>query len=71
MVRGYGETNDVSWANTITPLLGWGPEVPFWLSLSLADFIAKLGIVFLSLVPFRLILNKVVYIQNVKIFNEK
>ena len=60
-------SNDVSWANTTSPLLGWGPEVPFWLSLSVADFIIKLGIVFVSLVPFRLILNKVVYIENVKV----
>ena len=60
-------SNDVSWANTTSPLLGWGPEVPFWLSLSVADFIIKLGIVFVSLVPFRLILNKVVYIENVEV----
>ena len=60
-------SNDVSWANTNSPLLGWGPEVPFWLSLSVADFITKLGIVFVSLIPFRLILNKVVYIENVKV----
>ena len=60
-------SNDVSWANTTSPLLGWGPDVPFWLSLSVADFIIKLGIVFVSLVPFRLILNKVVYIENVKV----
>ena len=60
-------SNDVSWANTTSPLLGLGPEVPFWLSLSVADFIIKLGIVFVSLVPFRLILNKVVYIENVKV----
>ena len=60
-------SNDVSWANTTSPLLGWGPEVPFWLSLSVADFIIKLGIVFVSLLPFRLILNKVVYIENVEV----
>ena len=60
-------SNDVSWANTTSPLLGWGPEVPFWFSLSVADFIIKLGIVFVSLVPFRLILNKVVYIENVEV----
>ena len=60
-------SNDVSWANTTSPLLGLGPEVPFWLSLSVADFIIKLGIVFVSLVPFRLILNKFVYIENVKV----
>ena len=60
-------SNDVSWANITSPLLGWGPEVPFWLSLSVADFIIKLGIVFISLVPFRLILNKAVYTENVKV----
>jgi hypothetical protein len=46
--------NDVSWATAATPLLGLGPEAPFWVSLALADWLVKLLLAVLALVPFRL-----------------
>ena len=46
--------NDVSWATGATPLLGLGPEAPFWVSLALADWTVKLLLAVLALVPFRL-----------------
>lgn len=46
--------NDVSWATGATPLLGLGPEAPFWVSLALADWTVKLLLAILALVPFRL-----------------
>jgi hypothetical protein len=46
--------NDVSWATGATPLLGLGPEAPFWVSLALADWSVKLLLAVLALVPFRL-----------------
>lgn len=46
--------NDVSWATSATPLLGLGPEAPFWVSLALADWMVKLLLAVLALVPFRL-----------------
>ena len=46
--------NDVSWATSPTPLLGLGPEAPFWVSLAIADWGVKLLIAILALLPFRL-----------------
>lgn len=50
--------NDVSWAGAATPLLGLGPDAPFWVSLALADLCTKLGIAVVALMPFRLIVAK-------------
>lgn len=50
--------NDVSWANEVLPLLGFGPAVPLWVSLALADWCVKIGLAALALVPFRLIVRQ-------------
>lgn len=50
--------NDVSWAGEILPLLGFGPEMPLWVSLALADWGVKLALALLALVPFRLAVRK-------------
>lgn len=47
--------NDVSWANETLPLLGVGPMVPLWVSLASADWLVKLSLAVVALVPFRLI----------------
>lgn len=52
--------NDVSWATGAVPLLGLGPEVPFWASLAVADWCVKIGLAALALVPFRIIIGKLV-----------
>ena len=49
--------NDVAWANEIVPLLGMGPTLPLWVSLALADWLVKLGIALLALIPFRLLVG--------------
>lgn len=46
--------NDVSWATAATPLLGIGPEAPFWVSLAVADWWVKLLLALVALLPFRL-----------------
>lgn len=46
--------NDVSWAAVSVPLLGFGPVVPLWVSLGLADWIVKVMVDVLALLPFRL-----------------
>lgn len=46
--------NDVSWAAAPGPLLGAGFEVPFWVSLAVADWCVKFGIALFGLLPFRL-----------------
>jgi uncharacterized integral membrane protein (TIGR00697 family) len=45
--------NDVSWANEMLPLLGWGPVAPLWVSLASADWLIKLTLALLALLPFR------------------
>lgn len=49
---------DVAWANDSLPLLGLGPMVPLWVSLGFADWLVKLGLAAVALVPFRLIVAK-------------
>ncbi|XDA98510.1 queuosine precursor transporter [Sulfitobacter sp. LCG007] len=51
-------TNDVSWAGEMLPLLGTGPVVPLWVSLALADWMVKLSLALVALVPFRLLTRR-------------
>ena len=48
-------SNDVSWAGELLPLLGFGPVVPLWVSLAMADWGVKLSLALIALVPFRLL----------------
>ncbi len=50
--------NDVSWAGEVLPLLGAGPLAPLWVSLATADWLVKLTLSLLALVPFRLIVAR-------------
>ena len=50
--------NDVSWAGEVLPLLGQGPDAPIWVSLAMADWMVKLALALIALVPFRLIVTK-------------
>ncbi len=50
--------NDVSWAGEVLPMLGAGPEAPLWVSLAFADWLVKMSIALLALIPFRLITRK-------------
>jgi uncharacterized integral membrane protein (TIGR00697 family) len=52
-------SNDVSWANEALPLLGLGPVVPLWVSLAFADWLVKLSLALIALVPFRIIVGSV------------
>jgi len=50
--------NDVSWANEMLPMLGFGPVAPLWMSLALADFAVKISISLIALVPFRVLVAR-------------
>ncbi|WP_209427239.1 queuosine precursor transporter [Pararhodobacter sp. SW119] len=50
--------NDVGWANEAVPLLGWGAPAPVWISMAIADWMVKLGLALLALMPFRIIVRK-------------
>lgn len=49
--------NDVSWAGEVLPMLGAGPMAPLWVSLGFADWLVKLSLALLALVPFRIIVG--------------
>ncbi|WP_374645493.1 queuosine precursor transporter [Tabrizicola sp.] len=49
---------DVSWAAEPAPLLGIGPEAPFWVSLAVGDWLVKLLLAVVALLPFRLALAR-------------
>ena len=51
--------NDVGWANEVLPMLGSGPEAPLWMSLAVADWAVKLCIALIALVPFRLVVGRI------------
>lgn len=50
--------NDVGWANEAIPLLGLGPVVPLWISLACADWMVKMSLALVALVPFRVIVRR-------------
>jgi hypothetical protein len=45
-------TNSNGWALELVPLLGIGPTLPLWVSLAVADFMVKLLLALLTLIPF-------------------
>ena len=49
--------NDVSWAGQVLPLVGAGPMVPLWVSLGTADWLVKLSLAVVALIPFRVIVS--------------
>jgi uncharacterized integral membrane protein (TIGR00697 family) len=50
--------NDVSWASEAVPLLGLGPMAPLWVSLGTADWLVKLALSLVALLPFKAIVTK-------------
>ena len=44
---------DVAWANEAVPILGFGALAPLWVSLAIADWMVKLSLALIALVPFR------------------
>lgn len=51
--------NDVSWATAPGALLGIGPEVSFWVSLAVGDWLVKLAMALVALVPFRVAVARI------------
>ena len=49
--------NDVAWANEVSALLNFFPiDTPFWISMAIADFMVKIFLASLFLIPFRRII---------------
>ena len=51
-------SNDTSWATEVLPMLGAGPEAPLWVSLAFADWLVKLSLALIALIPFRIIVKR-------------
>ncbi|WGI22357.1 queuosine precursor transporter [Amylibacter sp. IMCC11727] len=50
--------NDVSWSWEVLPILGLGPEAPLWVSLGIADWLVKLSLALIALIPFRVLVSR-------------
>ncbi|PIE06864.1 MAG: hypothetical protein CSA74_10385 [Rhodobacterales bacterium] len=48
----------VNWAWEAVPFLGFGPVVPLWVSLGFADWMVKLTLALMALVPFRMLVAR-------------
>jgi len=55
---GAGADAAVSWAWEEVPFLLTGPEAPLWVSLAFADWLVKLALALIALIPFRLIVAR-------------
>ncbi len=51
---------DVAWANEPLPILGLGPVAPLWVSLALADWLVKMTMALVSLLPYRLVVKNLI-----------
>lgn len=49
---------DTGWAVAPVALLGIGPAVPLWVSLGAADFLVKITLALIALVPFRVVVAR-------------
>lgn len=49
----------IAWAQQSAPLLMFGPIVPLWITLGLADYMVKLAVALIALVPFRVITDRI------------
>ena len=51
-------SNDVSWASDLRAIFDFGPQLPYWVGLGLADYGVKLAIAIIALFPFSIIVKK-------------
>lgn len=60
--NGFSATaaEQIIWAQDAVPFLNAGPMVPLWVSLAVADWGVKIAIALLALVPFRIIVGRMV-----------
>ncbi|MFK7875546.1 MAG: queuosine precursor transporter [Paracoccaceae bacterium] len=56
--------NDVTWAAEILPVLGMGPAAPLWVSLAVADWLVKLSLALIALIPFRIMTDRLLARQT-------
>lgn len=55
---GENANMEVSWAFEAVPFMGFGAAVPLWVSLAFADWLVKMALALVALVPFRVLVAK-------------
>ena len=54
----------INWAWESVPFMLSGPEAPLWVTLAFADWLVKLALALIALVPFRVIVSKAAVTEN-------
>ncbi|MEP4981167.1 queuosine precursor transporter [Ascidiaceihabitans sp.] len=54
-IFGANADGAINWAWEAVPFMMSGPEAPLWVTLAFADWLVKLGVALLALVPFRIL----------------
>ena len=59
-IRWFGEAADaqISWAWDAAPFMTAGPDAPLWVTLAFADWLVKLALALVALIPFRIIVSR-------------
>ena len=57
-VFGASANGETAWAQDPAPFLTFGPEMPLWVTLAVADWGVKIAIALIALIPFRLITGR-------------
>ncbi|SDL01343.1 queuosine precursor transporter [Aliiruegeria lutimaris] len=57
-LNGMEPGNMPVWAQDSLPVLGMGPVAPLWVSLAFADWMVKLSLALVALIPFRMIVRR-------------
>ncbi|NDR58378.1 queuosine precursor transporter [Aliiruegeria sabulilitoris] len=57
-LNGMEPGNMPVWAQDNLPVLGMGPVAPLWVSLAFADWMVKLSLALVALIPFRMIVRR-------------
>lgn len=55
---------NTGWANEQVALLGAGPGASLWMSLAIADWLVKMSLAILTLVPFRIIVRNLLRVRQ-------
>ncbi|WP_417258363.1 queuosine precursor transporter [Celeribacter sp.] len=58
IVFGADADAEISWAWDVVPFLTIGPDAPLWVSLAVADWGVKLALALIALLPFRVIVSR-------------
>ncbi len=63
-VFGAGADSAINWAWESVPFMNFGPALPLWVTLAFADWLVKLTLALIALIPFRVIVSKAAVTEN-------